>query len=297
MKEIKKQFDEYLTTTRKASLNTRQSYLRDLDQFSYYLQSKNIKFFSVTEDHIQKFIQTLQVSGLSESTITRMLSTLRCFYRFCLLNNLVNENPVMGIQTIKKEKKKLPEILTAKEIDSLLMQPDITDLKGCRDKAMLELLYATGIRVSELIELNVDDFNPQLGILYCRSGKNERVIPVYDEAKEAVVDYLKRVRNAVILDYNETALFTNMNGSRMTRQGFWKIVKTYTKDANIDKDITPHTLRHSFATHLLENGAQLKDIKEMLGHSDISSTQVYAKVVKERYKNVYASYHPKARRA
>ncbi len=296
MKEIKIQFEKYLTETRKASANTRQSYMRDLEQFSSYLQSKSIKIFAVSKEQILKFIQSLQATGLSESTITRMLSTLRCFYRFCLLNELISENPVMGIQTAKAQKK-LPEILTANEIELLLIQPDVSDLKGCRDKAMLELLYATGIRVSELIALNVEDINLQLGILYCRSGKNERVVPIYDEARDAISDYLKRVRNAVILDYNETALFTNMNGARMTRQGFWKIVKTYAQSANIDKDITPHTLRHSFATHLLENGAQLKDIKEMLGHSDISSTQVYAKVVKERYKNVYATYHPKARRA
>lgn len=296
MKEIKNQFEEYLTETRKASANTRQSYLRDLEQFFGYLKTKNINVLTVTKDQIQKFILSLQTAGLSESTITRMLSTLRSFYRFCLVNEMIKENPVMGIQAAKA-KKKLPEILTANEIEMLLIQPDVSDLKGCRDKAMLELLYATGIRVSELIELNVDDVNLQLGILYCRSGKSERVVPIYDEAKDAVADYIKRARNAVILDYNETALFTNMNGSRMTRQGFWKIVKAYAQSANIEKDITPHTLRHSFATHLLENGAQLKDIKEMLGHSDISSTQVYAKVVKERYKNVYATYHPKARRA
>ncbi len=296
MKEIKNQFEEYLTETRKASANTRQSYLRDLEQFFGYLKTKNINVLTVTKEQIQKFILSLQTSGLSESTITRMLSTLRSFYRFCLVNEMIKENPVMGIQAAKA-KKKLPEILTANEIEMLLIQPDVSDLKGCRDKAMLELLYATGIRVSELIELNVDDVNLQLGILYCRSGKSERVVPIYDEAKDAVADYIKRARNAVILDYNETALFTNMNGSRMTRQGFWKIVKAYAQSANIEKDITPHTLRHSFATHLLENGAQLKDIKEMLGHSDISSTQVYAKVVKERYKNVYATYHPKARRA
>lgn len=296
MKEIKNQFEEYLTETRKASANTRQSYLRDLEQFFGYLKTKNINVLTVTKDQIQKFILSLQTAGLSESTITRMLSTLRSFYRFCLVNEMIKENPVMGIQAAKA-KKKLPEILTANEIEMLLIQPDVSDLKGCRDKAMLELLYATGIRVSELIELNVDDINLQLGILYCRSGKSERVVPIYDEAKDAVADYIKRARNAVILDYNETALFTNMNGSRMTRQGFWKIVKAYAQSADIEKDITPHTLRHSFATHLLENGAQLKDIKEMLGHSDISSTQVYAKVVKERYKNVYATYHPKARRA
>ena len=296
MKEIKKEFEEYLINTRKSSNNTRQSYLRDLDQFFTYLQNKNIRAFSVNKEQIKKYVVSMESMGLSEATITRMLSTLRCFYRFCIICDKVKENPVLGIQA-SKSPKKMPEVLTAGEIELLLAQPDVSDLKGCRDKAMLELLYATGIRVSELIELNLDDFNPQLGVLYCRSGKNERVIPIYDEALLAINDYVKRVRNAVILDYNEPALFTNMNGSRMTRQGFWKIVKAYTKAANIEKDITPHTLRHSFATHLLENGAQLKDIKEMLGHADISSTQVYAKMLKERYKNVYASYHPKARRA
>jgi integrase/recombinase XerD len=294
--DLKKQFEGYLTETRKVSAGTLQSYLRDYEQYAQFLKSRGIKPLKATGEHIEKFIPTMEGTGLSNATVTRMLATVRSFYRFAMLEELVDSNPAAGVQA-GKVKKKLPEIMTAKEIELFLSQPDITDLKGCRDKAMLELLYATGIRVSELIDLNIADVNLQLGILYCRGKKNERIIPIYDDAKNAVADYLKRVRNAVILDYQEEALFTNMNGSRMTRQGFWKIVKAYTKSAQIHKDITPHTLRHSFATHLLENGAQLNDIKEMLGHCDISSTQVYAKVMKERYKSVYTNCHPKARRA
>ncbi len=296
MKDVKKQFEVYLVDTRKVSTNTLQSYLRDIDQYLEYLRVRELNPFSVTTEQIEKFVKTMESTGLSKSTVSRMISTLRCFYRYATQNELASSNPCRSVQTAKPEKK-LPEVLSAKEIELFLAQPDITDLKGCRDKAMLELLYATGIRVSELIDLNLDDINLQLGVLYCRNNKSERIIPIYDDARDAVADYLKRARNYMILDYSETALFTNMNGSRMTRQGFWKIIKAYTRSANIKKDITPHTLRHSFAAHLLENGAQLKDIKEMLGHSDISSTQVYAKLVKERYKNVYANCHPKARRA
>ena len=205
-------------------------------------------------------------------------------------------NPASGIKSSKPDQK-APEILTENEIEMLLSAPDQTELKGCRDRAMLEILYATGIRVSELVELRVDDVNLQVGILHCRGGKNERIIPIYDEAVRAVKDYIDRVRSMIILDFNEPVLFTNMNGSPMTRQGFWKIIKTYAKQTGINKDITPQTLRHSFAAHLLENGAQLNDIKEMLGHSDISSTQMYARLVKQKYKNSYSHFHPKARRA
>ncbi len=296
--DIKQQFAAYLSDIKKVSVNTLQSYLRDLEQFLEFLHVRDAVPFEATKEVIRKFVQSMERTGLSKSTVARMMSTLRCFYRFGMSEGLIDHNPAAGIQMTADDKnKKLPEILTTKEIEMFLSQPDVSDFKGCRDKAMLELLYATGIRVSELIGLNMEDINLQLGILYCRNQKNERIIPIYDEARDAVADYIKRVRSAVILDYREPALFTNMNGSRMTRQGFWKIVKAYTKSANINKDITPHTLRHSFAAHLLENGAQLKDIKEMLGHSDISSTQVYAKLMKERYRNVYANCHPKARHA
>ncbi|MBR5473280.1 MAG: tyrosine-type recombinase/integrase, partial [Clostridia bacterium] len=241
MMDVKKQFIEYLLDTRKVSDNTLQSYVRDFDQYLTYLSAKNIKIFSVTEDQIKKMLHNMEASGLSKATLSRMIATIRCFYRFAVLEGMTDYNPALNVK-INKDEKKLPEILTAKEIELFLSQPDITDLKGCRDKAMLELLYATGIRVSELIDLNIDDINLQLGVLYCRGKKSERMIPIYDDAKNAVADYIKRVRSAVILDYREPALFTNMNGSRMTRQGFWKIVKSYTKSAKINKDITPHTL-------------------------------------------------------
>ena len=297
MTDLRERFGEYLINTKKVSDNTLNSYLRDIDQFLSYLETKCIQPDRVTNEVISRYIDNLTARGRSQATINRMLATIRCFYRFL---NLEGEclivNPASGIK-ISKPQTKLPEILTGSEVELLLSQPDPTELKGCRDKAMLELLYATGIRVSELIELNVEDVNLQVGILHCRGAKHERVIPIYDEAVKAIDDYLKRVRGVLILDYSDTILFTNMNGSKMTRQGFWKIIKNYTRQANIRKDITPHTLRHSFAAHLLENGAPLGDIKEMLGHADISTTQVYARIMKEKYKNAYSHFHPKAKRA
>ncbi len=295
MTDVKQQFEQYLVQTKKVSSNTLSSYLRDIDRYFAYLRSRRLDPLEASSEQIQKFAQYSQNTGLSASSVTRMMATVRCFYRFAVQQGIMTNSPAQSVHMTKVEKQ-TPAILTPKEIERFLAQPDISEPKGCRDKAMLELLYATGIRVSELIDLNVEDVNLQLGVVYCRSGKTERMIPIYDEAREAVADYLKRVRGAVILDYREPALFTNMNGSRMTRQGFWKIVKTYTASARINKDVTPHTLRHSFAAHLLENGAQLKDLQEMLGHSDISSTQVYARMMKEHYQSVYSHCHPKARR-
>lgn len=297
MTDFKERFGEYLRKKKKVSENTLNSYLRDIEQFLSYLDAQKIPADKASGDIIGKYIFSLESKGRSKSSVNRMLSSIRCFYRFM---NLEGEclvvNPASGIKSTKPEQK-APEILSENEIEMLLSAPDATELKGCRDRAMLELLYATGIRVSELVELNVEDVNLQVGILHCRSGKNERVIPIYDEAVKAVKDYISRVRGMIILDFNEKVLFTNMNGSPMTRQGFWKIIKTYAKQTGINKDITPQTLRHSFAAHLLENGAQLSDIKEMLGHSDISSTQMYARLVKQKYKNSYSHFHPKARRA
>lgn len=297
MTDFKERFCEYLKKKKKVSENTLNSYLRDIEQFLEYLDGRKISAKDVSGDEIGKYIFGLESRGRSKSSVNRMLSSIRCFYRFM---NLEGEclvvNPASGIKSSKPDQK-APEILTENEIEMLLSAPDQTELKGCRDRAMLEILYATGIRVSELVELRVDDVNLQVGILHCRGGKNERIIPIYDEAVRAVKDYIDRVRSMIILDFNEPVLFTNMNGSPMTRQGFWKIIKTYAKQTGINKDITPQTLRHSFAAHLLENGAQLNDIKEMLGHSDISSTQMYARLVKQKYKNSYSHFHPKARRA
>ena len=207
--------------------------------------------------------------------------------------SLVKTNPAKGVATAKTEKK-YPQILTSKEVELFLEQPQCVDAKSIRDHAMLELLYATGIRVSELISLDVEDVNLSAGFIRCESRGKSRIIPLYHVAVKALQDYLRDVRPQLIADEGETALFVNMNGERMSRQGFWKIIKYYQEKAQITKDITPHTLRHSFAVHLLENGADLHAIQEMLGHADISSTQIYTHVVKNQLKDVYNKAHPRA---
>ena len=212
---------------------------------------------------------------------------------FALSEDEIDQNPVRNIK-LEKTEKKLPQILSGKEVELLLEQPKCSDMKGYRDKAMLEVLYATGIRVSELINLNYDDVSLSGGFLRCTGGGKTRIIPLYPEALQALADYMEDVRPKMIADPSEQSLFVNISGERMSRQGFWKIIKFYQEKAHIDKDITPHTLRHSFAAHLLENGADLRSIQEMLGHSDISSTQVYAQLVKQNLKAVYNKYHPKA---
>jgi integrase/recombinase XerD len=206
---------------------------------------------------------------------------------------VISGDPTEELESPKVEKK-LPQILSTKEVELLLDQPKCDDLKGYRDKAMLELLYATGIRVSELICLNVVDINVDMGFIKCNKGTRERMIPIGSLSIQAVNEYMAKSRNLLIQRSDETALFVNVNGRRLTMQGFWKIIKQYKNLAKINKDITPHTLRHSFAAHLLENGADLRSIQEMLGHSDISSTQVYAQIAKNRIKEVYKKTHPRA---
>lgn len=295
MKDYLPAFKTYLVESKGVSSNTLESYLRDLSQFSAYARTRQAEdLASVSRELILEYVESLEAAGRSHATITRELASIRCFYQYLLMTGQVSENPAKGIKVSKAEKK-LPEILTNQEIELLLAQPDALDHKGCRDKAMLELLYATGIRVSELIDLHVHDVNLEVGILHLKGGKSERIVPMYPAAVRAVSDYITRVRPVLIADPQSETLFTNMNGQPLTRQGFWKIVKYYARQANIQKDITPHTLRHSFAAHLLENGAQLRDIKEMLGHADISSTQVYAQIMKNRYAQAYRKFHPRAR--
>ena len=219
---------------------------------------------------------------------------MKNFYNYIVSIGEREENPVHDIH-VEKAEKKLPQILTGQEVELLLAQPKCTDLKGYRDKAMLELLYATGIRVTELISLNITDVSLSGGFIKCTHNDKMRIIPLYPAAVNALSDYINNVRPKLIADPLETSLFVNLSGERMSRQGFWKIIKYYQQMAKIDKDITPHTLRHSFAAHLLENGADLRFIQEMLGHSDISSTQIYAQLVKQNLKSVYNKYHPKAR--
>lgn len=293
MNNFSNDFKLFLQNRKKSSDNTVQSYLRDLNQFFSYCTAKKISIKSINSSDINRFLEHLSAIGKSEATKTRVIAALRCYYKFLVSEGYVNENPLDKIHT-KKLEKKLPNILDAGEIIKLLDSPNGSDLKSIRDKAMLELLYATGIKVSELIDVKLSDINLQIGILHLHD-KKERIIPLYPAAVKTLSNYVLNVRPAIILNQNEDLLFTNMSGQALSRQGLWKIIKHYSEKAEIKKDITPHTLRHSFAAHLLENGAQLKDIKEMLGHSDISSTQIYAQFMKSKYTLAYAKYHPLAK--
>lgn len=295
MKDYIKEYTIYLEHEKKASKNTLESYLRDVNQFAVYLESVDIKDAkSVNSIVINDYIAYLNRQGKSEATVSRCVATLRNYYTFLTAVGIGKNNPTVGIK-VKRAEKKLPEILTSQEVVTLLQQPDASDYKGSRDKAMLELLYATGIKVSELISIEVTDINFQVGVLHLKGNKNERIIPMYPAALKAVSSYISKARSLIVSDRSQNILFTNMNGQPLTRQGFWKLIKYYADKAKIDKDITPHTLRHSFAAHLLENGAQLRDIQEMLGHSDISSTNVYAQMMRNRYSRSYKKFHPMAK--
>lgn len=288
------EFQDYLVNQKSNSANTKESYLRDVLYFQRYLTHIDIESpCDADENTIKNYVDYLKELGRSNSTISRTISSLRCFYKFLLENRLVDRNPA---QKTKPEKvtKKLPQVLNGEEIELLLKQPNVTDAKGCRDKAMLELLYATGIRVSELIELDVSDINLKTGVLTCRNPKGIRSIPVHSSAIVAVSDYIFRMRTDLVFKEND-ALFLNLNGGRLTRQGFWKIIKGYAEKCT-SKELTPHTLRHSFAMHLLENGASVKDIQTMMGHADISSTQVYVQLLDNHVKVVYNECHPKAKK-
>ena len=252
------------------------------------------KVTKIDSNVITKFYDYLYSLGKSQSTVARVSASLRCFFTYLIKIGVITESPVIKTKTATAERK-LPEILTSKEVLNLLSQPNGNDYKSLRDKAMLELLYATGIKVSELVELDIAELNLQIGFLNLKTSKNERVIPIYPAAVHTLQIYITSVRPVLINNSDETKLFTNMSGEPLSRQGFWKILKYYANKANIKKDITPHTLRHSFATHLLENGASLKDIKDMLGHSDISSTQVYAHIMKNKYIQDYSKFHPLAK--
>ena len=287
-------FSDYLTNQKANSANTRESYLRDTLYFLEYLSHAGVDPLEADEEVVQSYVDHLHELKRSPTTVSRNLASVRCFYKFLIFRGMVDHNPAKGIK-LEKTVKKLPQVLSGEEIEQLLAQPDITEPKGCRDKAMLELLYATGIRASELINLNIQDLNLRSGVLYCRGSKGVRSIPVYPSAVVAVSDYLYRMRGLIIGPESGNALFVNLNGGRLTRQGFWKIVKGYATEAGITKEIAPHTLRHSFALHLLENGASVKDIQTMMGHADISSTQVYLQLLDSHVKQVYNDCHPKAK--
>ena len=287
-------FEKYLVDVKKCSQNTLSSYLRDVRQLRDYLDTHTSETIdTVTEDELSEYIGWLKGNGKSIATVSRAIASIKCLYGVLLNEGYIKENPT-GKLVPDKAAQKLPQILTSKEVELLLEQPSCTDAKGYRDRAMLELLYATGIRVSELIDLNITDVNTSAGVIRCVSKDKERYIPLYVAAVKALTEYIEFIRPQMIALPTEQALFVNVSGERMSRQGFWKIIKSYQQKAHIEKTITPHTLRHSFAAHLLENGADLHSIQEMLGHADISSTQIYSQLVKKQLKDVYNKAHPRA---
>ena len=293
MNEQIKLFLKFLQNDKKLSDNTLQSYNRDITQFEKYIEENQIDYTKVEEKEVKDYLDYLQEIGKKSSTVSRNLASIRSFYQYLVRNKKVLQDPTNNIQAPKIEKR-VPSILTAKEVELLLDQPQDVDLKGIRDKAMLEFAYATGMRVTEIISLNLEDVNFEEAYVSCKTGTKQRNIPLGTMSMKALKDYVEEARPYLIKDDSVKSLFVNINGKRLTRQGFWKIVKYYKEQAHITKDITPHVLRHSFATHLLQNGADLKTIQTMLGHSDISSTQVYMQFQDEGLKNVYRNTHPRA---
>ena len=284
-----KLFLDFLENDKKLSLNTLQSYKRDILQYQEYVEQNNLNYLKINNNDISEYFSSLKKLNKKTSTISRNLATIRSFYQFLVRTKKVKKDPTIGVQSPKVEKK-APSILTAKEVELLLEQPKDVDLKGIRDKAMLEFAYATGMRVTEIISLDITDVNIKESLVVCNTGFKKRNIPLGSISMKALSEYIEKSRPILIKDENTKALFVNVNGKRLTRQGFWKIVKFYKEQAHISKEITPHVLRHSFATHLLQNGAEIKAVQSMLGHSDISSTQVYMQFQKD----IYNKAHPRA---
>ena len=294
MLDLIQAYENYLSKVKQASINTIASYMRDIRQFSEWLHAfKGIDVIDAQQQNIADFLLHLEAEGRTGATVSRSLASLKNFYSYVVSSGFLEKTPVVEIRVDRGEKK-LPQILTGREIELLLAQPACVDPKGYRDKAMLEVMYATGIRVSELISLDIDDVNIEQGIVKCNAQKKSRIIPLYPAALNSLKVYIRDIRDAMLSSPEEKALFINVNGSRMSRQGFWKILKHYQTTAHIDKEITPHMLRHSFAVHLLENGADIGSLQELMGHSDVSSTQMYTQLINQKVKSVYKKCHPKA---
>ena len=293
MEKQVKLFLDFLKDDKRLSDNTLQSYRRDIEQYEKYVSENKINYLKATQETIIDYMDYLREENKKESTISRSLASIRSFYQYLIRVKKIKKDPTMTIES-PKINKRTPNILTSKEVELLLDQPKDVDLKGTRDKAMLEFAYATGMRVTEMISLDIDDVKLDEGYVVCRGRSKSRNIPLGSMSLKALKEYIDDARPYLIRDESEEALFVNVNGTRLTRQGFWKIVKYYKEQAHIEKDITPHVLRHSFATHLLQNGADLKAIQTMLGHSDISSTQVYMQFQDPGIKNEYKKAHPRA---
>ena len=286
-------FIHYLHNVKKTSKNTEVSYERDLKKMEQYLATLQITdVVQVTETHLNSYMLYLEREKFAPSTVSRNVAAMRAFFQYLLKEQVIDHDPTDHLKPPKVEKK-VPEILTVEEVDLLLKQPSSDTPKGLRDKAMLEILYATGIRVSELVHLELSDLNLRMGYIVCTEHSKERMIPFGSMARKSLEDYLDRGRPALVGAADCGRLFTNCSGNPMSRQGFWKILKGYARAANIMTDITPHTLRHSFATHLIQNGADLKSVQEMLGHADISSTQMYLHMNMNKIRDVYVKAHPR----
>jgi len=295
MLDLMNAYENHLTKVKKASNNTVSSYMRDIRQFSaWILQTEGISLLEASQLNISDYLEFLKQQGKSGATASRTLASLKNFYSYAVSTGFLESSPITADIHVERGEKKLPQILTGREVELLLAQPSSADPKGLRDKAMLEVMYATGMRVTELIDLNVEDVNLELGVVKCISNKKNRSIPLYPAALKSLGLYMRDVRMGMVSDPAERALFVNVGGVRMSRQGFWKILKHYQVKAGIEKEITPHTLRHSFAVHLLENGADLGSLQELMGHSDISSTQMYTHMINQKLKTVYEKCHPKA---
>ncbi len=293
MREIVIGYESYLRE-QKLSENTLNSYLRDLEAFLNYLAENKIKnALNVKKITIDAYIEYMKDIGKANSTISRTTAALRKFYTCMQEKGKIENNPLYGVD-VPKVKKKIPEALTTREIVKLLNQPKANDLKGIRDKAMLELLYATGIKVSELISLVVRDVDVKGGMLSCNTGKSERYIPIGKEATEALDNYIRKARPYMVKDTKVKNLFVNCSGTMLTRQGFWKILRFYAQSAGIKTEINSQTLRNSFAVHLLQNGADINAVSEMLGHNDVVTTRVYNQVLKNNIKKIYKKAHPRA---
>lgn len=292
MEQEIQEFIEYLHNTKNTSLNTEVSYQRDLTKMAAFLEMRDITAVAdVREFDLLGYVDYMEKENFASSTISRSVASMRAFFQYLFSRRKIQQSPAENLKSPKVEKR-LPEILSIQEVDNLLKQPDLNTPKGIRDKAMLELLYATGMRVSELIHLETDDVNLTFGYVVCQENK-ERIIPIGNVSKDALAVYLEKGRSVFVKDSSEKSLFTNCSGKAMSRQGFWKMLKGYADEAGISRDITPHTLRHSFAVHMLQNGADIRSVQEMLGHSDISTTQVYLSMNINKMRDVYMKAHPR----
>ena len=286
-------FVTYLHNVKKTSTNTELSYQRDLKKLRLFLEEHGIMSVNkVLQSNLEDYISLMKKESFKPATISRNIASIKAWFHYMVKEHIIKDDVSDSLKSPKIEKK-VPEIMTMGEVDTLLSQPSMNNPKEIRDKAMLELLYATGIRVTELISLTVEDLNLQMNYIICRDEHKERMIPFGSKARNALIDYLEHSRPIMVATDSSDVLFVNCSGQAMSRQGFWKLIKFYANKAGITADITPHTLRHSFAAHLVENGADLRSVQEMLGHSDISTTQIYANLNHNRLREVYAKAHPR----